>query len=72
MLFQKSAELHSSVGSIVDLRTAGRWFDPYSFQRLMVVIVTGFIPLSPLSVVSTMVMWESSQWLGKNTVRSTG
>ena len=31
-----------------------------------------FIPLSPLSVVSTMVMWESSQWLGKNIVQSTG
>ena len=28
----------------------------------MIVIVTGFIPLSPLSVVLTMVTWESS-WL---------
>ena len=36
------------------------------------VIGTGFIPLSLLSVVSTMVMWESSQWLGKNIVQSTG
>ena len=26
----------------------------------------------PLSVVSTMVMWKSSQWLGKNIVQSTG
>ena len=25
-----------------------------------------------LSVVSTMVMWESSQWLGGNIVQSTG
>ena len=33
-------------------------------------IATGFIPLSPLSVVSTMVMWECSQWFGKNIVRS--
>ena len=42
----------------------------YSFPGLMIVIVTGFIPLSPLSVVSTMVMvmWESSQWFGKNIV----
>ena len=31
-----------------------------------------FIPLSPLSVVSTMVMWESNQRLGKNSVQSTG
>ena len=67
---------HSSVGSIENLRTGGRWFDPqlsqYSFRRLMIVIATGFIPLSPLSVVLTMVMWESSQWLGKNIVWCTG
>ena len=29
------------------------------------VIATGLIPLSLLSIVSTIVMWESSQWLGK-------
>ena len=56
-------------GSVVDLRTGGRWFDTrlgqYSFRGLMIVIATGFIPLSPLSVVSAMVMWESNQWLGK-------
>ena len=38
---------HSSVGSIADLKTGGRWFDPrlgqYSFQGLMIVIATGFI-----------------------------
>ena len=71
-----AAEPHSSVGSVADLRTGGHWFDPrldqYSFRGLMVVIATGFIPLSLLSVVSTMVMWESSQWFGKNIVRSTG
>ena len=48
------------------VRTGGRWFNPrlgqYSFQGLMIVIATGFIPLSPLSVVITVVMWESSQW----------
>ena len=43
-----------------------------TFRGLMIVTVTGFIPLSPLSVVSTMDMWESSQWLGKNIVQSTG
>ena len=63
-------EPHSSIGSVADLRTGGRWFDPrfgkYSFRGLITVIATGFIPLSPLSVTSTMVMWESSQWLGKN------
>ena len=51
------AELHSSV-------VGGGWFDPclcqYSFQGLMIVIATGFIPLSLLFVVLTMVMWESS------------
>ena len=36
------------------------------------VIAIGFIPLSPLSVVPTMVKMESSQWLGKDIVRSTG
>ena len=59
---------------LLGLRTGGRWFDPrlgqYSFRGLMIVIATGFIPLSPLSVVLTMVMWESSHRLGKNTVRS--
>ena len=63
---------HSSVSSVADLRTGGRWFDPwlrqYSFRGLMIVIATGFIPLSPLSIVSTNVIWESSQWLGKNVV----
>ena len=38
----------------------------------MIVIATGFILLTPLSVVSTTVKWESSQSLGKNIVRSTG
>ena len=67
---------HSSVGSVADLRTGVCWFDAwlgqYSFRGLMIVIATGFIPLSPLSVASTMVMSESSQWLGKNFMRSTG
>ena len=35
-------------------------------------IATGFIPLTPLSTVSTMVIWESSQWLRKPIVLSTG
>ena len=70
------SKLHSSVGSVADLRTGGRkfdyWFDQYSFRGLMIVVATGSIPLSPLSVVSTMVLWESSQCLGKNIVRNTG
>ena len=70
------AESHSSVGSVAELRTGGYWFDPwlgqYSVPGLMIVIVTGFISLSQLSVVSTIVKWESSQWLGKNIMRSTG
>ena len=66
----------SSVGSVADLKPDGHWVDPllgqYSFRGLMIVFATGFIPLSPLSVVSTTIMWESSQWLVKNNVRSTG
>ena len=69
MLTKIEAEPHSSVGSVVDLRTGGRWFDPRlgknSFRGLMIVIATRFIPLSPLSVVSTMVKWGSRQWPGK-------
>ena len=52
-----SAETHRSVGSNADLRTGGSWFDPrlgqHSFRGLMKVIAMGFIPLSPLPVVST-------------------
>ena len=46
---------YSPVGSVQDLSTGGRWFDPrlgqYSFRGLMIVIATGFIPISPLSIV---------------------
>ena len=69
------AEPYSSVGSVADLKTEGCWFDPrlgqYSFRGLMLVIATGFIPLSLLSIVSTMIIWEGSQGLGKNILRST-
>ena len=65
-----AAKPHGSVGSAANLRTGGRWFDPrfgqYTFRGLMIVIASGFTPLAPLFIVSTMVMWESSQWLGKN------
>ena len=58
------------------VRTGGRWSVPllgqYSFRGLMIVIATGFIPLLPRSIISTMVIWESNKWLGKNTVLSTG
>ena len=47
-----------TVGSIPDLRIGGPWFNhrlsQYSFQGLTIVIVTGFIPLSLLSLVSAM------------------
>ena len=71
-VLKQDAKPHCSVSSIAALRTRGRCFDPrlgqYSFRGLMIVIVTGFIPLSLLSIVSTFVMWESSHWLGKNIV----
>ena len=61
------AEPHSSVGSVADFRTGGHWFNPslsqYSFRGLMIIIVTGFIPLSPLSIVLTMVIWEAASGL---------
>ena len=52
-------EPHSSVRSVSDLRTGGRWFDlrlgQYSIQGLMIFITIGFIPLLLLSILSTMV-----------------
>ena len=72
----KGTKPHSLAGNIADLRTGGRWFDPqlgqYSFRGLMIVIAIGFIALSLLPFVLTMVMWESGQWLGKNILCSTG
>ena len=41
----------------------------YSFRELMIVIATGLTLPSPLFVISTMFMWKSSQWFGKNIVR---
>ena len=35
-------------------------FSQYSFRGLMIVIATRLSPLSPMYVVSTMVMWASS------------
>ena len=59
-----------------DLTTTGRWFDPrfdqYSFRGLKIVIGIRFMPLTPLSIASTMAMQESSQRLGKNIERNTG
>ena len=50
MLSKNLAEHNSPVGNIADLRTGGPWFDPqlgvYSFQVLMIVIATGFIPFT--------------------------
>ena len=70
------AESHSSVGSVQDLQTRGRWFDPrlgqFSVRGLMIAIAPGFILLSPVSIATTMVMWESNQWLRKNILRSIG
>ena len=75
-LYLVKAKTHSSVGRVPDFRTEGCWFHPqlgqYSFWGLMIVIATGFIQLSVLCIVFTMVIWESSQWLGKNIVQSTG
>ena len=44
----------------------------YSFQGLMIVIATGFIPISAMSIVSAMVMRGSIKWPEKNTMWSIG
>ena len=63
-ILPEPAEPHSSVGRVADLRTGDCWFDSrlgqYSFKGLKIVIETGFILLSLQSVVSTLIMWESS------------
>ena len=50
-----TAEPSSAVGVSQDLRTRGHRFDPqlgqYSFPGLMIVIPTGFIPFSPMSII---------------------
>ena len=70
------AKSHSSVGSFVDLRTGGYWFDPrldqYFFLRIDDSHWDRTHPLLPLSIVLTVVVWESIQWLGKNIVQGTG
>ena len=47
---KQAAEPYSSVGSVKGSRTEGRWFDPWlgrcSFTGLMIIIATGFIPLT--------------------------
>ena len=54
------------------LRTGEFQVRPITFRRLMIVRAKEFISLSPLTIVLTIVMWESCQWLGKKFVRSNG
>ena len=67
-------ESHSSVGNVADLRTEDRWFDPrlgqYSFRVLMIVIATGFIPVS-LSLIRQRLYGKAASGLENNIVRST-
>ena len=42
----------------------------FKYLAWQLVIATRFIPLLPLTIVLIMVMWESSQRLGKNIVQS--
>ena len=60
---------YSSVDSVEVLRVVGSNLQhgQYSLRELMTVTATGFIPLSSLSILSTMAMCKSRQWLGKNT-----
>ena len=64
----------SSFGSVQDLRTGGCWFDPSSTKSFPRIddSVTGLLPLSPLTIVLTMVMWKSRLKLRKNIAPSTG
>ena len=61
---QPAPSLKADMGRMKIVIATGRWLDPllgqYSLRGLMIVNATGFIPflLSPLSVISTVVMWE--------------
>ena len=44
---------------------------PIFFPKIEIGIATLLIPLAPQSIILTMFIWESSQWLGKNIVRGT-
>ena len=54
------AEPHEKRGSLVQVSAL-----PFTFRGLMIVIAIGFIQLSPLIIVSTMVTWKSSLLFGK-------
>ena len=56
---------YTPVGRIQDFDGSIPGLGRYSFLGLMIVIATGLISLSALSIVSTMLMWESSQWFGE-------
>ena len=49
-IFNSFTKPHSSVVSVKDLRTGGRWFNPwlgqYCLWRLIIIIATGFIQAS--------------------------
>ena len=62
--FQNEFSRPITVSSLQALKTGGCWFDPrlgkYSYGGVISVVATGFIPLSLLFRVLTMVVWESS------------
>ena len=65
-----------SVGSIEDMRTGGCQFKslfwPMFFLRIDGSDCNRIHSSLTLSIVSTMVMWGSRQWLGKTIVQSAG
>ena len=66
LTYGKGLTFGSAVNSRHGLRTRGAGSDPHVSQflskdRLMTVISTGLIPLSPQIAVFTMAMWRCSQ-----------
>ena len=77
----QSAEPHSPVGIVADLRTGGRWFDPnilseywwWSLRQDSFPSHRGPLFLQWLcGKAGSSLEWESRQWLGKNIVLSAG
>ena len=71
-----SPSSYGSLGSIEDLRTGGRWFEPLAWPIFFLNVGDSHCnrihPALGFSIFLTIFLWESRQWLGKNIVQSTG
>ena len=60
------------INSLYDMRTGGPWLANFFSSTDDSLCDWGFIAPSLLTVVFTVVIWESSQWLGQSIMQSSG